>query len=137
MSVSPAFTEMYLFYLAKCSSIVSHTKFEVFGWREVDKPFISSCEFCFCESLEKVTFNLSLCRQIIQAKPLVLLMWKSFIFTKYCEQCGRKRWQCISFPGNLLMVFTLQRPLFTFPIHPIPPSPRVHTPIITVLNREE
>ena len=28
VSVSPAFTEMYLFYLAKCSSIVSHTKFE-------------------------------------------------------------------------------------------------------------
>ena len=47
VSVSPAFTEMYLFYLAKCSSIVSHTKFEVFGWREVDKPFVLRCEFCF------------------------------------------------------------------------------------------
>ena len=51
VSVSPAFTEMYLFYLAKCSSIVSHTKFEVFGWREVDKPFISRCEFCLVKSL--------------------------------------------------------------------------------------
>ena len=40
-------SEMYLPYQAKCSSIVSHHKFKVFGWREVDKPFVSTLEFYF------------------------------------------------------------------------------------------
>ena len=76
VSVSPAFTEMYLFYLAKCSSIVSHTKFEVFGWREVDKPFVSRCEFCF---------NKKVCPDKKYFNRTILFVDKTFMQNDFCS----------------------------------------------------